>query len=89
MLGGKPLESEEGVLLVIHGDQAAREILCRRLHEAGYAVIAARDAREALDAIESQDPDLVILDARAGAEQVLAGMESGKACGARPAAWYP
>ncbi len=39
-----------------------REFLKRELEEEGYRVLVARDGKEAVDVVQSERPDLVILD---------------------------
>lgn len=49
-------------ILVVDDDPAVRESLRRSLIFNGYAVILATDGEEALDKIQSERPDMVILD---------------------------
>ncbi len=49
-------------VLVVDDDPIVREVLERYLAREGFAVTAAADGREALEAFESVCPDLVLLD---------------------------
>jgi len=49
-------------ILVVEGDANDRELLVRRLERQGFAVTEARDGLTALRKIESEDPDLVLLE---------------------------
>lgn len=49
-------------ILVVDDDEGNLELLERLLSRAGYRVVRARDGLEALEQIERQPPDLVILD---------------------------
>lgn len=50
------------IVLIVDDQPANRELLEARLSELGYDVREARDGVEALDAIETEEPDLVLLD---------------------------
>jgi CheY-like chemotaxis protein len=52
-----------GSVLVVDDDPDGREALCRLLARAGYAVRSAPNGRDALIALTTQQPDVVILDA--------------------------
>ncbi|MFO7948306.1 MAG: response regulator, partial [Armatimonadota bacterium] len=49
-------------ILVADDEAAVRDVVCEILKSQGYAVIEAANGRQALDAAEKNDPDLVILD---------------------------
>ena len=49
-------------IVVVEDDPDARDLLVRRLWSQGYKVAEAEDAEEALEKIERDDPDLVLLD---------------------------
>ncbi|MFO7945640.1 MAG: response regulator [Armatimonadota bacterium] len=49
-------------ILVADDEAAVRDVVCEILKSQGYAVIGAANGRQALDAAEKNDPDLVILD---------------------------
>lgn len=49
-------------LLVVEDEPRIREVVCRYLVAAGYAVREAGDGREALAAFDADPPDLVIVD---------------------------
>ena len=49
-------------ILVIDGDASSRDLVVRRLERAGFGVAAARDGLDGLRRIESEQPDLVLLE---------------------------
>lgn len=49
-------------ILVVDDDPHIREVICFALEKAGMAPLNARDGAEALERLESESPDLVILD---------------------------
>ena len=49
-------------VLVVEDDAAIREILTRRLQQAGYQVLSAVNGIEALARAQSEHPDLVLMD---------------------------
>jgi len=49
-------------ILVVDDDAAVRDSLARTLRFEGYRVDAARDGREALDAVRAGEPDALVLD---------------------------
>jgi len=49
-------------IMIVDDEMHLARILQFTLENAGYDVVTAFDGREALDALESEDPDLVILD---------------------------
>lgn len=49
-------------ILVVDDEQTIREVVRRYLEREGYAVHEAEDGYEALDAIQEQPPDLIVLD---------------------------
>jgi len=51
-------------ILVVDDDDAIRMLIEMELAEEGYRVLTASSAKEALDMVESEDLDLVILDIR-------------------------
>ena len=54
--------SAQGMLLVVDAVEANRKILAYRLALQGYAVVTAKDGCEALEAMQTQTCDLVLLD---------------------------
>ena len=81
------MEADGASLLVAHASQAIRETLCRRLEEAGYTAVPARDGQEALGLIRAREPDLAILDVHlpgTTALQVVAGIRSEKSSATTP-----
>jgi putative two-component system response regulator len=57
-----PSEQRPPVVLVVDDVAANRELLEGHLSQLGYDVRQARDGLEALDAIDAEEPDLVLLD---------------------------
>ena len=58
-------ESEQmGSVLVVDDDSDSREAVTRYLTKAGYGVRSARSGREALIAVATTVPDVIILDVR-------------------------
>lgn len=55
-------EDPKGHLLVVDDEEINRDLLSRRLERKGYHVTTATDGREALDKIEGQHFDMVLLD---------------------------
>ena len=53
-----------GSVLVVDDDSDSREAVSRFLTKAGYGVRSARNGREALIAVATTVPDVIILDAR-------------------------
>ena len=49
-------------LLVVEDDQNQRILFEQELEDAGYKVVTADDGKEALKKVESEKPDLVIMD---------------------------
>ena len=54
--------SSSSQVLVVDDDRAVRESLVRALELEGYTVRAASDGAKALDAIKSEQPDVMVLD---------------------------
>jgi two-component system alkaline phosphatase synthesis response regulator PhoP len=50
-------------LLVADDSETVLLMLQRRLEMSGYEVVTAKDGQEALDQAESENPDLILLDA--------------------------
>jgi two-component system, NtrC family, response regulator AtoC len=51
-------------VLYVDDDEASREICRRILEEEGYRVVLAQDGAEAVDVVETESPDVAILDIR-------------------------
>ena len=49
-------------ILVVDDEPSISEVVGLYLRRAGYAVLVAHDGQEALEALERQPPDLVVLD---------------------------
>lgn len=49
-------------LLIVEDDQNQRMLFQDELEDAGYTVIVACDGKDAISKIESENPDLVIMD---------------------------
>ena len=56
------MHSELGSLLIVDDNEANRDLLCRRLSRKGYATTTAAGGREAIDWLQTQTFDLVLLD---------------------------
>lgn len=55
-------ERSPGTILVADDDALIRSVLRMALNRAGYAVVEARDAADALAVAQAHNPDLVVLD---------------------------
>jgi sigma-B regulation protein RsbU (phosphoserine phosphatase) len=60
--GGWPSEAPVGHILVVDDIDANREILCRRLGRDGHTFVEASDGIHALDVMERESVDVVLLD---------------------------
>lgn len=49
-------------ILIADDEPAVLEIMAHKITAAGYGVISARDGQEAWEKIQSQNPDVVVLD---------------------------
>ena len=49
-------------ILIVEDEQAYSQLLSLQLSAKGYVVVTATDGREGLDKIDSEKPDLVLLD---------------------------
>lgn len=56
------MSTPQGSLLVVDDDEMNRDMLCRRLERRGYTVASAADGQRALEMIETQTFDLILLD---------------------------
>ena len=56
------MESKTGTILVVDDDQDIQEVLKDRLESLGYGVLAASNGREALELLEKQSPQMLLLD---------------------------
>lgn len=53
---------EEFTVLIVDDEPSIREVVSLYLRRAGYSVVVASDGQAALDTLETQSPDLVVLD---------------------------
>src|SRR5512142_3265338 len=60
--GPKAEAIPEGRLLVADDNEMNRDLLARRLSRRGFAVVTAADGQEALDRIDEQPFDVIVLD---------------------------
>jgi len=51
-------------LLIVDDEESNRDMLSRRLQRQGFTVLLAEDGHQALDVIQKQTPDMVLLDVR-------------------------
>jgi len=56
------VEGTAGTVLVVDDEDIVREVVCRYLEREGYTTIQASAGRAAIELIESEGPDLVVLD---------------------------
>ena len=49
-------------ILIVDDDPIIRDVLVEALQDEGYDVVSCRDGQEALEAVEEQVPDLILLD---------------------------
>lgn len=68
-------------ILLVDDEDDIRNILTTRLEGAGYAVIGARNGKEALDLMRTSRPDLVVMDVKM---PVMNGVEAVSAMKADP-----
>src|SRR5699024_7768084 len=61
-LGFMSAKTPEAKLLVVDDEPNIRELLSTSLRFAGFEVVAAANGREALAAVEAEEPDLAVLD---------------------------
>ncbi|SJZ60234.1 response regulator transcription factor [Selenihalanaerobacter shriftii] len=54
--------NSEVKILVVDDDQNIRKLINLYLNQEGYQIITGKDGVEAIDLVESEDPDLIILD---------------------------
>lgn len=52
----------KGLVLVVDDNDDSRSLMLRRLERKGYDVVEAKDARQGLQVIQSQEIDVVLLD---------------------------
>ncbi|MFZ5801134.1 MAG: response regulator transcription factor [Candidatus Omnitrophota bacterium] len=51
-------------ILVADDEKDILEVLCKKIADAGYEVVSAKDGQEALDKIYKEAPDVILLDVR-------------------------
>src|SRR3989304_3051768 len=56
------MTSNQNSILVVEDEQTIREVVRRYLERDGFDVREAADGRAALDAVEDEQPDLIVLD---------------------------
>ncbi len=56
------MEGPAGTVLVVDDEHIVREVVCRYLEREGYTTVQASAGRAALELIESERPDLIVLD---------------------------
>ena len=56
------MDTVQGTILVVDDNEMNRDMLARRLARRGYTVAVAEDGQQALQMIEAQPFDLVLLD---------------------------
>lgn len=56
------MESTSGTVLVVDDEDIVREVVCTYLEREGYSTLQASAGRAALALIESEQPDLIVLD---------------------------
>ena len=66
------IESEPGFILAVDDLQENRELVARNLSRIGHFVVTAASGKEALQALEQSDVDVVLLDL------IMPGMDGGK-----------
>lgn len=54
----------QGILLIVDDDTCNRDVLCRRLCRAGYTTVAAANGKQAIELVQQQPFDLVLLDVK-------------------------
>jgi phosphoserine phosphatase RsbU/P len=78
----EPFEDHLGKLLVIQSGASSREMICRRLEEAGYVTLSSQSGQDGLSIARSEIPDVVIADVNlpeAGLERLVSGLRAEKA----------
>jgi CheY-like chemotaxis protein len=51
-------------ILVVDDDLAVRELIELTLHQAGYEVLSAADGKSAVEIVQKDKPDMVLMDVR-------------------------
>ncbi len=57
-----PSIARSPIILVVDDVEANRTVVCRRLEDTGYQLVAVDSGEKALRAIEAEKPDLILLD---------------------------
>lgn len=50
------------LILIVDDAQFSRKIICKTVQKLGYDIVEASDGRQALEMIDSHDPDCILLD---------------------------
>jgi DNA-binding response OmpR family regulator len=56
------MDIEKGMILIVDDSQVSIQVLSHQLQNAGYSISVAMDGKKALDVVEKDLPDLVLLD---------------------------
>jgi sigma-B regulation protein RsbU (phosphoserine phosphatase) len=70
------MQADQGRVLVVLDDQLRRERLRRQIEESGFAVISTGSTDEAATLVRSEEPDVVVIEALAGATALLKSMQA-------------
>ena len=70
------IEDHPASVLIVEQDPAVRDTCRETLEEAGYTVHVAADETAALDTLHRAAPDVIVLGAAGGHEEILAWTQS-------------
>ena len=68
------MKAMSGTVLVVDDEDIVREVVCTYLEREGYSTLQASAGRAALALIESEQPDLVVLDLSLRESAVILGI---------------